>query len=57
MSDTIVALIFPLAAVAIIFAWVPLLNFICPPCARSLERRRLQTNALKALSSEGSIRD
>jgi hypothetical protein len=54
MSDAIVALIVPLGAVAIIFAWVPLLNLICPPCARSLERRRIQ---MKALSSAGSIRD
>jgi hypothetical protein len=57
MSDAIVALIVPLAAVAIIFAWVPLLNLICPPCARALERRRIQMKALKMLASTGSIQD
>lgn len=54
MSDEIIALVIPLVAVAIIFAWVPLLNLICPPCGRSLERQR---DALNALSSIGSIRD
>jgi hypothetical protein len=54
MSDTIVALIIPLAAIAIIFAWFPLLNLICRPCARTLELQRIQ---VKALSSAGSIRD
>ena len=57
MSDAIVALIVPLAAVAIIFAWVPLLNLICPPCARARERRRIQMKALKMLASTASIRD
>jgi len=57
MSDDIVAVIIPLIAIAIIFAWVPLLNLICPPCGRALERRRSQMDALKVRSSAGSIRD
>jgi hypothetical protein len=32
MSDTIIALLIPAVMIAIIFAWVPLLNFVCPPC-------------------------
>ena len=30
MSDNIVALVIPVIMIAIIFAWVPLLNLICP---------------------------
>jgi hypothetical protein len=57
MSDYIFALIIPLVAIAIIFAWVPFLNLICPPCERSLERRGFQGDELKARSSMGPIRD
>jgi hypothetical protein len=57
MPDAIVALIIPLAAVAIIFTWVPLLNLICPPCTRALEQQRIQMKALKMLASTASIRD
>jgi hypothetical protein len=57
MPDYIFALIIPLVAIAITFAWVPFLNFICPPCGRSLERRSFQGDELKARSSMGSIRD
>jgi hypothetical protein len=38
MIDDIVAVLIPLVAIAIIFAWVPFLNLICPPRERSLER-------------------
>jgi hypothetical protein len=57
MSDYIFALIIPLVAIAITFVWVPFLNFICPPCARTLERRGIQGDELKARSSAGAIRD
>jgi hypothetical protein len=57
MPDYILALVIPLVAIAIIFAWVPLLNLICPPCGRSLERRSFQRDELKARSSIGSMRD
>jgi hypothetical protein len=43
MSDTIIALIIPAIMIAIIFAWVPLLNFVCPPCRR-LSSQRLFDN-------------
>ena len=52
MSADIIAVIIPFAAVAIVFVWVPLLNFICPPCVRSFER-----DALKIWTTMGSIRD
>jgi hypothetical protein len=32
MSDNIIALVIPVIMIAIIFAWVPLLNLICPTC-------------------------
>jgi hypothetical protein len=42
MSDTIIALIIPIAVIAIFLGWVPFLNLICPPCERTLELRRLE---------------
>jgi hypothetical protein len=57
MSDYIFALIIPLVAIAIIFAWIPFLNLICPPCGRSLESRGFQGEELEARSSVGPIRD
>jgi hypothetical protein len=57
MSDYIFALIIPLVAIAITFVWVPFLNFISPPRARSLKRRGFQGDELKARSSVGPIRD
>ena len=41
MSDETIALIITLAIFALFFVWVPLLNFVCPPCGRFLARRRL----------------
>jgi hypothetical protein len=57
MSDYIVAVVIPLVAVAIVFAWVPFLNLICPPCARSFGRGGFQGEELKARSSIGPFRD
>jgi len=42
MSDDVIALLVTIAIIALFFVWVPLLDFICPPCGRFLERRRLQ---------------
>jgi hypothetical protein len=42
MSDDVIALVITLAIIALFFVWVPLLNLVCPPCGRFLERRRLQ---------------
>jgi cytochrome c oxidase assembly protein Cox11 len=47
MSDNIIALVIPLTMIAITFAWVPLLNFICPPRQCSSGWRRLQDAASK----------
>ena len=57
MSDAIIALVIPLVGIAIIVAWVPLLNFICPTCRRSLEYQSFQRDLLEARASMGSIRD
>jgi len=57
MFNDILALIIPLVGVAIVFAWVPLLNFISPPCGRSLERRAFRDEELEARSSLSAIRD
>ena len=42
MSDEVIALVITIAIIALFFVWVPLLELICPPCGRFLERRRLQ---------------
>jgi hypothetical protein len=47
MSDDVLALVITAAIFAVFFAWMPLLNFICPPCSRFLERRRAQKNSPK----------
>jgi len=57
MFDYFIALIIPLVAIGIAFAWVPFLNLICPPCVRSLERRALQVEELRMRSSMSSIQD
>jgi hypothetical protein len=46
MSDKFIALMITIAILALIFAWVPFLSLVCPPCTRLLERRR-QKNADK----------
>lgn len=57
MSNDILAILIPIIAVALTFAWVPLLNLICPPCERSLERFAFRDDELKARSSLRATRD
>jgi hypothetical protein len=57
MFNDILALLIPLVAVALVFAWVPLLNLISPPCESSLGRRAFREDELKARSSMGASRD
>jgi hypothetical protein len=40
MSDELIAFIVTVVIIALLFAWAPLLNFICPPCGRFLAQRR-----------------
>ena len=47
MSDEIIALVITIAIIALFFLWVPLLNLVCPPCGRFLERLR-QKDPIKA---------
>jgi hypothetical protein len=56
MSDDAIALVITIAIIALFFVWAPLLNFVCPPCGRFLERRRLQKRAPKSRSSVVAIR-
>jgi hypothetical protein len=46
MSDNFTALVWTVAIIALLFAWVPFLKLICLPCARFL-KRRLQKDAGK----------
>jgi hypothetical protein len=42
MSEQTLSLIITVAIIALMFAWAPFLNFVCPPCGRALERFRLR---------------
>jgi len=50
MSDDVIALLITIAIIALFFIWVPFLEFVCPPCGRFLQRRRLQKE--KAMPKE-----
>jgi hypothetical protein len=56
MSDEVIALAITIAIIALFFVWVPLLNLVCPPCGRFLERWRLQKEVPKARPSATVIR-
>jgi hypothetical protein len=56
MSDEVIAIIITIAIIALFFVWVPLLNFVCPPCGRFLERWRHQKNAPKERSPLAAVR-
>jgi hypothetical protein len=56
MSEDVIALVITLAIIALFFVWVPLLNFVCPPCGRFLESRRLQKEAIKERSPLTPVR-
>ena len=55
MSDTTIALIITVAIIALLFAWVPVLNLICPPCARFLKRRSVQRETFPSSQSRSSV--
>ncbi|WP_353066086.1 hypothetical protein RBB77_07395 [Tunturibacter psychrotolerans] len=57
MSDEIIALIITVAIIALLFAWVPLLNFICPPCGRFFAQRRMekQTSENQKIRKQSSV--
>ena len=57
MSDYILAFVIPLVSIAIVFAWVPFLNLICPPCARVLERPGFQGEELRTQLKEPIMLD
>jgi hypothetical protein len=42
MSEQALSLIITGVIIALMFAWAPFLNFVCPPCGRALERLRLR---------------
>jgi hypothetical protein len=56
MSDEAIAIIITIAIIALFFVWVPLLNFVCPPCGRFLERLRHQKQPNKPGASAAVIR-
>ena len=40
MSEDLLATVITLVIIAAMFAWVPLLKIVCPPCSRFLQSRR-----------------
>jgi uncharacterized membrane protein len=40
MSEQILSIFITVLVIALMFVWVPVLEFICPPCGRALERFR-----------------
>lgn len=40
MSETVIATLVIIVILAAMFAWVPLLHLVCPPCIHFLESRR-----------------
>jgi hypothetical protein len=54
MSNNIMAVVVTTVIIAIFFAWIPLLNFVCPPCGRFFGRRRFSKDSggLKIVASK-----
>jgi hypothetical protein len=55
MSDEVIALVVTIAIIALFFVWVPLLDLVCPPCGRFLERLRRQKDPTKARAPIGIV--
>jgi hypothetical protein len=53
MSDEMIALTVTVVIIALLFAWAPFLNFICPPCGRFLAQRRME----RQIMEKQSLRD
>lgn len=45
MSETTLVLLITAGIIVAMFAWVPLLHYVCPPCARSMSRLRRRRSA------------
>jgi hypothetical protein len=55
MSEDAIAILITIAIIALFFVWMPFLNFICPPCGRFLERRRLQKETTNERPPQGAV--
>ncbi len=40
MTEDLLATLITLALIGLMFAWVPVLKLVCPPCSRFLQSRR-----------------
>lgn len=40
MSEQTLSIVITVLVIGLMFVWVPVLEFICPPCGRALERLR-----------------
>ena len=42
MPENVISIFITVLLIALMFFWVPALEFLCPPCGRALERFRLR---------------
>ena len=58
MSDAVLALLLTLVVLALLFAWVPMLDRVCPPCGRLVRslRRRTPREAFAKQEHTGAVR-
>lgn len=54
MSETMLVVLITAAILAGMFAWVPLLNLVCPPCGRALLRMR-QTRVTASVDEANEV--
>jgi hypothetical protein len=40
MSEQTLCILITVLVIALMFVWVPILEFVCPPCGRAIERLR-----------------
>jgi hypothetical protein len=56
MSEAKIALAVTAAILVLMFVWVPILNFVCPPCGRAIKRLR-EKKAEEAHDEKTPLRD
>jgi hypothetical protein len=53
MSEQTLCIIITVLVIALMFVWVPILEFICPPCGRAIERLRRKKIATDDAAGKG----
>jgi hypothetical protein len=61
MSEATLSIVITVLVIGLMFVWVPVLEFICPPCSRALERfrskkeREVRQGAVSGIKSRARI--